>query len=155
MPNQAFTSFTRTWIGFFSGNISEADLEAGLFEFGCAREHLFPHYKVLEELGNTYPCEVTWVAGVVTPTQSLSQYRRTTGRVPVSYVSDEVSDKFNEFMSIIHDRDADGFVKFRDDDERASLEDLRKDYYTEIELVQRIVERRYQTILDHLKGWQG
>ena len=154
MPNQAFTSFTRTWIGFFKGNISADELKAGTFRFACTREHLFPHYKVEEEIGNTYPCEVTWVAGVVTPTQSLSQYRRNTGRVPVGYVSDEVDRKFRTFLYIINDRDADGFVEFRDSDDRRSLEDLRKDYYTEIELVQRIVERRYQTILDHLKGWK-
>ena len=152
MPNQAFTSFTTTWIGFFSGNISEDELKTGTFRFGCTRENLFPHWKVEEEIGNTYPCEVTWV-GRPTP-GATARYQRNTGRVPVGYVSDEVDRKFRTFLCIICDRDADGFVEFRDSDDRRSLEDLRKDYYTEIELVQRIVERRYQTILDHLKGWK-
>lgn len=150
MPSQAFTSFSRTWIGFFHGNIPKADLEAGLFEFGCSREHLFPHHKVLEELGGTYPCEVTWVGNAQGPSAA---YTRNTGRVPVSYVSDEVFDKFNEFMCIIADRDMDGFVEFRDDRDRRSLADLRKDHYTEIELIERIVARRYQTIIDHMKAW--
>ena len=148
MP-EAFQSFTRTWIGFFSGNISEADLEAGTFNFNCTREHLFPHHKVEDEIGNTYPCEVTWVGNPAIRGQC------NTGRVPVGHVSDEVDRKFRTFLCIVADRDADGFVEFRDDDDRRSLEDLRKDYYTEIDLVQRIVERRYQTILDHLKRWQG
>jgi len=152
MPNQAFTSFTRTWIGFFSGNISEADLEVGTFEFGCSREHLFPHYKVVEEIGDTYPCEVTWVGNAQGVT---ARNQRNTGRVPVSYVSDEVDSKFRTFLCVIADRDVHGFVKFRDDDDREALRDLRQDYYTEIDLIERIVARRYQTILDHLKAWQG
>jgi len=146
MPNQAFTSFTRTWIGFFSGNISVDDLKTGTFKFACTREHLFPHDNTIDTLGPTYPAEITWVAGVVTPTQSLSQYRRHTGRVPISYVSDEVKEKFNEFLCIISDRDYDGDVEFRDDDETEGMSS---------DAVERFITRRWKAIVEHVRKWEG
>ncbi len=140
MP-EAFQSFTRTWIGFFSGNISVDDLKTGTFKFACTREHLFPHDNTIDTLGPTYPAEITWVG---------NGRRIHSGRVPFTYVSNEVKEKFNEFLCIISDRDYDGDVEFRDDDEEETFHERHT-----ADGVERRVTRRWKAIVEHVRKWEG
>jgi len=142
MPNQAFTSFTRTWIEFFKGNIAADDLKTGLFKFACTREHLFPSGDMFDAIGNTYPAEITWAR----PNNSQHERIRgaptvNTGRVPASLISDDVEEKFCTFLSIISDRDLDGCVIFRDDEAGGVSSDA-------------IVTRRWKAIVEHIRRWE-
>ena len=104
-----FNSFTRTWIQFFSGNISEDELssENSQFVFSCTREHLFPDSATISALGNTFPYEITWADN--------SQLVRNCSRVPVSLVNSEVRLRFGLFLVAIGQADRQGRVTFRED----------------------------------------
>ena len=104
-----FNSFTRTWIQFFSGNISEADIssEDSQFVFSCTRKHLFPDSATIAALGNTFPVEVTWADN--------SQSVHNCSRVPVTLVSSAVRLRFGLFLVAIGQADRQGRVTFRED----------------------------------------
>jgi hypothetical protein len=148
--SKVYKSFTRTWIGFFSGDITEKDLNLADFEFGCSREHLFPSKASVDAIGHTYPAEVTWVPdpGVFPGHKMVNS-----GRVPNTYVCGEISDAFAIFINIIRDRLIDGHVKFCDDDERSRLVACRQDYMAEVVLAESIVTRRWEGITAHLLKW--
>ena len=114
-----FQSFTRTWIGFFSGDISEEDLKQGAFTFNCTREYLFPTRDEIDVTGPTHPCEITWVND---PGVHPSPHKQVnTGRVPRNHVSGDIQHPFETFLSIVRERDLNGWVTFRDDEERKAL----------------------------------
>ena len=104
-----FNSFTKTWIQFFSGNISEDELssEDSQFVFSCTREHLFPDNETISAIGNTFPYEITWADN--------SQSVRNCSRVPVNLVNSEIRLKFGLFLVAIGQADRQGRVTFRED----------------------------------------
>ena len=99
-----FTSFTSTWIAFFSGDLTSEQLQsAEKLQFGCVREHLFPVQATIDAIGETLPMEATWVKG----TQS-----RYTARVPLTIVPPTIAEQFSQFLTIVHVLDSKGLVEF-------------------------------------------
>ena len=99
-----FSSFTRTWKAFNSGEVTPQQLEAATsIQFGCVREHLFPEQATIEAIGETLPMEVSWVDGM----KSFHVHR-----IPRSIVPEAIVDKFEEFLKIILRLDRENRVNF-------------------------------------------
>ncbi len=146
-----FHSFTRTWIGFFSGDISEEDLKQGAFTFNCTREYLFPARDEIDVTGPTHPCEITWVND---PGIQPSPHKQVnTGKVPRNHVSGDIQHPFETFLSIVRERDLNGWVTFRDDEERKALYDVRDKHFRDVQVIEDIVTRRWKSVVRHLEKW--
>ena len=103
-----FNSFTRTWIQFFSGEVSRDSLQSSTMQFGCTRCHLFPTQYEIDAIGcESFPIEASWVDAM----QSLEGER-----APAALFPESVSSRFREFLEIVKDLEDQGKVTFRDAD---------------------------------------
>ena len=100
-----FSSFTKTWISFFSGEVSRSALQSSTMQFGCTRCHLFPTQYEIDAIGcESFPIEASWVNAM----QSLQGER-----APAALFPKSVASKFREFLEIVKDLEEQGKVTFR------------------------------------------
>ena len=104
------TSFTQTWIAWYRGRISDADLIRAHGRFGCKRAHLFPEESGGTETEDLYPAtvpgEVTW------PGEDVTSYN---ARVQRNLCLPQTLAKWDRFMELITKLDDFCSVWFRDE----------------------------------------
>ena len=127
-----YRSFTRTMMDYMTGKITDVMLyRCGGLWFNCHRDHVFPSEATIDDLGETYPMEITWVRVPGVPLCEHPKYGPLscfvdTSRVPASIVPDSLKEQFSQFVAIVEQLDAIGLVSFSSDrDPRSFDEDLR------------------------------
>ena len=114
-----FSSFTKTWVSFFSGEVTRADLQSSTMQFSCTRCHLFPTQYEIDAIGcESFPIEASWVSAM----QSLEGER-----APAAVFLDSVASKFREFLRIVRDLETQGKVTFRDAPDSVSSDSYSDD----------------------------